>query len=181
MTDIRTIRQEETFIGLVDVTYWTVYKYDEAGNRTRKITNKYLGSNPDPVYEDGGDNPQWQLTSDEYYVRDISGKEIAIYTGSSLNFWNIWGLDNVGRINSDTTKNYYLKDHLGSTHAVINSTNTVISAQDYDLWGHLLPSRSYNLGEMKYDYTGKERDNETTYDYFVRRTPAEERGIIMRG
>lgn len=43
---------------------------------------------------------------------------------------------------------------------------TVISAQDYDVWGHLLPNRSYNISEMKYDYTGKERDNETTYDYF---------------
>jgi RHS repeat-associated protein len=59
-----------------------------------------------------------------------------------------------------------LKDHLGSTHAVINSANTVTSAQDYDSWGYLLPNRSYNVNDMKYDYTSKERDNETNYDYF---------------
>jgi RHS repeat-associated protein len=167
MTDIKTIRQESSG-GPVpqEVTYWTVYKYDEAGNRVRKSIYKYTGSQPDPVYEDGGDNPQWQTVSDEYYVRDISGKEIAIYSSTNLQFWNIWGLDNVGKINSDTTKNYYLKDHLGSIHAVINSTNTVISGQDYDAWGYLLPDRSYNLTDMKYDYTSKERDTETNYDYF---------------
>jgi RHS repeat-associated protein len=167
MTDIRTIRQEAGG-GPVpqDVTYWTVYKYDETGNRVRKSTYKYTGSSPEPIYNDGGDNPSWETVSDEYYVRDISGKEIANYSSTSLQFWNIWGLDNVGKINSDTTKNYYLKDHLGSVHAEINSTNTVISAQDYDVWGYLLPNRSYNINSMKYDYTSKEHDNETNYDYF---------------
>jgi RHS repeat-associated protein len=167
MTDIKTIRQESSG-GPVpqEVTYWTVYKYDEAGNRVRKSIYKYTGSQPDPIYEDGGDNPSWQSVSDEYYVRDILGKEIAIYSSTNLQFWNIWGLDNVGKINSDTTKNYYLKDHLGSIHAVINSTNTVISAQDYDSWGYVLPNRSYNLSSMKYDYTSKERDTESNYDYF---------------
>lgn len=106
------------------------------------------------------------MQSDEYYVRDVSGKEIATYSGSSLTQWNIWGLDNVGKINADTTRNYYLKDHLGSIRVVLNSTNTVISAQDYDAWGYQLENRSYNSSAMKYDFTGKERDNETSYDYF---------------
>jgi RHS repeat-associated protein len=80
--------------------------------------------------------------------------------------WNIWGLDNVGKINADTTRNYYLKDHLGSIRVVLNSTNQVISAQDYDAWGYPLENRTYNATAMKYDFTGKERDNQTTYDYF---------------
>jgi RHS repeat-associated protein len=80
--------------------------------------------------------------------------------------WNIWGLDNVGKINADTTRNYYLKDHLGSIRVVLNSTNQVISAQDYDAWGYPLENRTYNATAMKYDFTGKERDDQTTYDYF---------------
>lgn len=96
----------------------------------------------------------------------MSGKEIAIYSGSSLTQWNIWGLDNVGKINSDTTRNYYLKDHLGSIRVVLNSTNSVVSAQDYDCWGYSLENRTYNSSAMKYDFTGKERDDETSYDYF---------------
>ncbi len=69
-------------------------------------------------------------------------------------------------MNSDTTKYYYLKDHLGSVRVVINSTNTVVSAQDYDCWGYLLENRTYNNTAMRYDFTSKERDVESNYDYF---------------
>ena len=118
------------------------------------------------MHENTGDNQGWHTVSDEFYVRDVSGKEIAIYSGSSLVQWNIWGLDNVGKINADTTRNYYLKDHLGSIRVVLNSTNQVISPQDYDAWGYPLENRTYNKTAMRYDFTGKERDNQTTYDYF---------------
>ncbi len=116
----------------------------------------------------GDGSGYWSLVSNTYYVRDISGKEIAIYSGSSLTQWNIWGLDNVGKINSDTTRNYYLKDHLGSIRVVLNSTNTVISANDYDCWGYPLENRTYQPENSKYKFTGKERDKdlENNYDYF---------------
>jgi len=178
MTEIRVIKTEAptVFDPPVDVLYLTYYRYDEAGNRVRKKRYKYNGSDPDPVFVTEGSNPSWALQSDEFYVRDVSGKEIAIYSGSSLTQWNIWGLDNVGKINADTTRNYYLKDHLGSIRVVLNSTNTVISAQDYDACltytaqagevGYPLQNRTYNSSAMKYDFTGKERDNETSYDYF---------------
>lgn len=168
MTEIRVIKSEapSIFDPPVDVLYLTQYRYDEAGNRVRKIRYKYTGSTPDPVFDMSGDAPPWTLQSDEFYVRDVSGKEISIYSGSTLTQWNIWGLDNVGKINADTTRNYYLKDHLGSIRVVLNSTNTVVSAQDYDAWGYQLENRSYNSTAMKYDFTGKERDNETSYDYF---------------
>lgn len=132
----------------------------------RKTRYKYTGSEPDPIFDMTGDTPLWTLQSDEFYVRDVSGKEIALYSGSSLTQWNIWGLDNVGKINADTTRNYYLKDHLGSIRVVLNSTNGVVSAQDYDAWGYPLENRTYNASAMKYDFTGKERDDETSYDYF---------------
>lgn len=105
-------------------------------------------------------------------MRDVSGKEMAIYDGTTLSQWNIYGLDNIGKINADTTKCYYLKDHLGTIRAVVNSTNTVVSAGDYDAWGYPLQNRSYESSVSKYKFTGKERDKESGlngadgYDYF---------------
>lgn len=59
---------------------------------------------------------------------------------------------------------------------MLNSTNTIVSAQDYDACltysalaeevGYQLENRTYNSTEMRYDFTGKERDDETSYDYF---------------
>ncbi len=69
---------------------------------------------------------------------------------------------------ADTSKFFYLKDHLGSTRAVINTQNQVISAQDYDPWGYIIENRSYQSENSKYKFTGKERDRdiESNYDYF---------------
>jgi RHS repeat-associated protein len=82
--------------------------------------------------------------------------------------WNFYGLDMAGHMKSDTTKYYYLKDHLGSIRAVLNATNTVVSAQDYDVWGYLMENRTYQSENVRNKFTGKERDNEleNNYDYF---------------
>jgi RHS repeat-associated protein len=165
MTDIRTIRTEISESEPIEITYWTQYKYDESGNRVRKQTWKYLGTQQDPIYNEEDGPTVWQQITNEFYVRDAAGKEIAIYNDTTLSFWNIWGSDNVGKINSDTTKNYYLKDHLGSIRATINSTNTVISAQDYDAWGYVMENRNYNTTNLKYSFSSNEKDNETNYNY----------------
>lgn len=83
---------------------------------------------------------------------------------------NIWGIDNVGKINADGSYYFYIKDHLGSIHAVINTNNQIVSAQDYDCWGYIIQNRQWqqnqNNDQCIYKFTGKERDNESTYDYF---------------
>jgi hypothetical protein len=122
----------------------------------RKQNWKYTGSDPDPEFDLGGDNPPWTKMLDEFYVRDLSGKELAIYSDTTLSQWNVFGLDNVGKINSDNKRYYYMKDHLGSTRATINSTNIVISADDYDCWGYPLENRAYQSGpsvNQRYKFT----------------------------
>jgi len=80
--------------------------------------------------------------------------------------WNVYGLDNIGKINSNDSKYYYLKDHLGSIRAMVNSNNELVSAQDYDPWGYLLSGRTYQGSDLKFKFTEKERDVESGYDYF---------------
>ncbi len=150
-------------------TFRTRYFYDEAGNRIRKYTLRSTIENPPLPNWDNTDNPGdgWAVYSNEYYVRDVNGKEIAIYDNSNLDQWNVWGLDNVGKVSSDGSRNFYLKDHLGSIRAIVNESNNLVSAQDYDMWGYTLQNRSYNPYN-RYKFTGKERDKdyENNYDYF---------------
>ncbi|MCX6158453.1 MAG: RHS repeat-associated core domain-containing protein, partial [Ignavibacteriae bacterium] len=139
------------------------YKYDEAGNRTRKSIYQTQDENPSPITND--DNPTgWSITKDEYYSRDASGKEIAVYQSYALDYWNVWGSGNEGRIKPTGMKYFYLKDHLGSIRAVINQNNVLVEAQDYDPWGHI--ARSWDSTSTDYKFTGKERDQESNYDYF---------------
>lgn len=55
----------------------------------------------------------------------------------------------------------------------MDSTNAIVSANDYDAWGYPLENRSYEpAGSQKYQFTGMERDKESGmgnndgYDYF---------------
>ena len=164
-------------------TELTRYYYDEAGNRIRKLILRNWsggGGIPDPpvwgdignlpIYQpegEGGDG--WSIYKNEYYVRGVGGNTIAEYDWETLQQWNVYGTDNVGKITKEEVleKNYYyLKDHLGSIRAVIDEYNNCVSAQDYDMWGYLLENRTYNIDEAKYKFTGKERDAESSYDYF---------------
>ena len=120
-----------------------------------------------PIYEGEGGEGGWYIMNNEFYVRGVGGNELAIYNHDQLEQWNVYGTDNVGKITKEDTEEfnfYYLKDHLGSIRAVINEDNEVVNAQDYDMWGFLLENRSF--GGERYKFTGKERDDESSYDYF---------------
>jgi len=60
---------------------------------------------------------------------------------------------------------FYQKDYLGSVRATVQD-NKIISAQDYDQWGYILEGRTNESSENKFKFTGKERDEESFYDYF---------------
>jgi hypothetical protein len=157
MCDHRNLLIESKNSSDPNVLYMTKYYYDEGGNRVKKKVY---------ISEDGGEN--WDPYSNEIYVRDVNGKEIGIYGDTTFSQWNVWGLDNAGKINSDRSRYYYIKDHLGSIRAVLNEDSRIANAQDYDAWGYILENRSYGSENSKYKFTGKERDKDlqNNYDYF---------------
>ncbi len=83
---------------------------------------------------------------------------------------NIWGAGLEGKVKKDEKGNtifsYYFKDHLGSITAVMDGgSGTITQAQDYDAWGDIC--RTYSTTDTTINkFTGKERDQETGYDYF---------------
>jgi len=144
------------------------------------------GHDPDTIIVDEGDGSgYWSMTANIFYVRDVAGKEIAVYDGAVLKQWNLWGLDNVGTMKANGNKLFYMKDHLGSIRAVMDTTNAIVAAYDYDAClpavagtaqagGYPLENRSYEQSSStgsKYKFTAKERDRESSsdgigYDYF---------------
>ncbi len=131
------------------------------------------------------------MNANEFQLRDNTGRELAVYDMNTnrLKYFNLLGNGSLGRVeaNWDSVwisdpnhessgywrysrndyRYYYIKDHLGSIRITIDETGNVVNAQDYYSFGGIL--RSYITGALndeRYKFTGKERDTETSYDYF---------------
>ena len=66
---------------------------------------------------------------------------------------------------------YYIKDHLGNTRAMIDQSGAITQVQDYYAFGlEMNPGNSYSAGQdNRYKYNGKEKQDETgQYDYGAR-------------
>ena len=60
---------------------------------------------------------------------------------------------------------FYVRDHLGSSRLVLDSTGNILSKFNYEPYGVELPSPTGNVTNEKYKYTGQERDYDTGMDY----------------
>jgi len=126
----------------------TTYKYDDSGNRIVKNSG----------------------TVNDYYLRDHTGKEVAIYnlTTDAIDQVNLFGNGMIGYVKKGTADErfYYVKDHLGNIRLTIDEDSEVVNAKDYFVYGGIT-DRSVSYGEAtRYDFTEKERDTETGLNYF---------------
>ena len=87
---------------------------------------------------------------------------------------NLYGNGPIGKVVSGNNY-YYVKDHLGSIRTTVTSSGTFLSAQDYYAFGGIL--NQSGTGDNRYKFTGKQRDDETNYDYFGFRYYDSELGI----
>jgi RHS repeat-associated protein len=143
---------------------YTRYWYDENGNRIKKLVLNSIAANPSyPDWNDPTLSGDWEVFQEIYYLRTYSGKILTQYNGSELDYHNIIGNDMIGKINEDGTLRYYYKDHLGSIRCVLNETNDLISATDYDSWGMIV--RDWQ-STTNLKYSSKEYDFENDYEYF---------------
>ncbi|MBZ0201416.1 MAG: hypothetical protein K8I03_00205, partial [Ignavibacteria bacterium] len=72
--------------------FMSQYWYDEAGNRIRKEKYQWILTGGSPDLEDPGqaepvgeeESGSWVFVEAVNYIRDIAGREIAIYSGNTL-------------------------------------------------------------------------------------------------
>ncbi len=111
-----------------------------------------------------------------YYVRDVSGSVLAIYTKElsgtpELREHPIHGVGRIGVYNrSGNTGStlYELTDHLGNVRAVFSKNGTATfneNFSDYYPFGMPMPGRNI-VGDYRYAFQGQEKDQETGKEAF---------------
>ena len=128
-----------------DVPFVRFY-YNDKGFRVRK-----------EVYTNG------VLSSTHYYVRDVAGSVMAIYSEQTQLELPIYGASRLGVYHKNGATNYELTDHLGNVRAVVTKDNPTPSLfADYYPGGMQMPNRNV-VGDYRYGYQGQfaETDPET--------------------
>jgi RHS repeat-associated protein len=151
--------------------------YDYSGNLTTDVTgrtftydaeNRQTGYNAgiaslNATYEYDGDGnraKQVQNGVTTFFVYDVRGRLAAEYSTQAL---------------SETGTRYLTADHLGSTRIVTDTAGAVLTRHDYLPFGDQISSSlggrsgiaGYVTGStIRQKFTGKERDQESSLDYF---------------
>lgn len=181
-----------------------MYTYDPNGNmltdsKRGLIMSQFNGANLPKVINTGSGVAEYgynigdlriykkdvSVGVEEFCLRDISGKEVALYdyvSGTWKYFLN--GLGRVGEIGDEVK--FFEYDHLGNTRVSYSVSPdcggngvvyTIKGVYDYFPSGKIL--RSYVSGDRdKFLTTGNERDNETGLDYRNARFSDPEIGVF---
>ncbi len=139
-------------VGNAEPTVMAQYLYDAGGNRVKKIVRKQGGSYEirtyiDGVFEHFTDETEEQNT---VHVMDNQSRVVAIRIGDAM---------------GDTTPSiqYILENNIGSSTVTLDDNGTEINQQEYYPFGET-SFGSYT--KKRYQYTGKERDNESGLYYY---------------
>ncbi|MEK6974618.1 MAG: RHS repeat-associated core domain-containing protein, partial [Nanoarchaeota archaeon] len=118
------------------------YYYDDEGNRLKKFET-FNATNNQSTYYMGG----------FIQVRNISGvfNSTFYYANDVL----------VGEKRYDGKTYFYHPDHLGSTQLITDQNGNVVENTSYDPYGTVIQD-----GKSRYQFTGKELDRETNFEYY---------------
>ena len=94
-------------------------------------------------------------------------QQVSVFTATTANALRHWNIltpsgEAIGRIPSTGLRQYYAKDHLGSTRAVVNESNAIVERHDFDAYGMELAGRGLvGTPVLNERYTGHQWDAET--------------------
>ncbi len=150
--DYRNMPVKDTIVSTSTIRW---FAYDQGGQRIKylRITSGSIQDSSRIYVLAGG-----KITAE--YIR-LSG------SWNNVDHYNIYGNDLIGKLQG-TSRFYYLKDHLGSTRAVVkDSSGTAVMDSWTDYYPFGKESRSSaSSNKPREQFTGKERDLESGLDYF---------------
>ena len=157
------------------------FSYDTNGNMTKNTINglqtarydsrnlPYTIKGTSMIYyaydADGQRVSKKEGSTTTYYIRGADGQTIAVYENGSIDKWKLLsGGEVIGTESSAGAKEYFVKDHLGSTRTVVNSSGTAVAYFDFYPYGKLMPGRYTTSNDDRYKFTGHELDEEAGLD-----------------
>lgn len=163
------------------------FEYDVYGKTTQVKPSEHGTPFAEYVYDDRGFRIKKHDTKtgtgkETYYVRDINGSILAIYTKEGSNSMQlqeipVYGATRLGMAqihnNGIGKYTYELRDQVSNVRAVVSSPSTtqsleLLSATDYYPGGMEMYGRTNALENYRFGYQGEfaEKDGETGYDQF---------------
>lgn len=164
--ELQAVSQQKVNEGTPETTW---YVYDASGQRVRKVTENPAGAGQNPV-----------VKCECTYV---GGIEIySQYTGANagLRRQTLHVMDDKQRIAMIESRNgvndgtpvqlvrYQVSDHLGSSCLELNDNSNIISYEEYHPFGTTsfqAMNAVINAAAKRYRYTGKQRDEESGFNY----------------
>lgn len=157
----------------IDSSYPIIYD-----RRNLPLSIKIGSSTNTYSYDDAGQRIYKQLSSTnmEFYLIDHTGKELAVYNWYTRKqkMFNLYGNGMIGKVNitydannnRTSSRQYYIKDHLGSTRLVFSgSSGQVIEKKHYYPFGATVQLQVAGT-ENDYKYNGKEFENDYNLNWY---------------
>ena len=143
------------------------YQFDDAGNTKTDADNRQF------IYD--GENKQVEV-KDQYgvsigkYFYDGDGKRVKKITNTETTVfvYNAGGqlvAEYSTQISQQPQVSYLTSDHLGSPRINTDANGQVIARHDYQPFGEEIQRASYGADQVRKQFTGYEKDDETDLDF----------------
>ncbi len=152
------------------------YAYDAAGNIAQDATNQRFGYDAENRQTQFFNSANTTQAPDAIYQYDGAGRRVKKTSGGQT---TVFVYDASGQLAAEYTTqapttaqvNYLTADHLGSPRIITDQNGNVISRRDYAAFGDEITTtqRTTGLGyqpaNIRQDYTGYQKDNESGLEY----------------
>ena len=150
------------------------FGYDAEGRQTQFFSANNSTQTPDATYSFDGDGKRIKKTSateNTTFVYDASGQLVEEYASGTVQTSYVYAGSSLLTTETAGGTNYLTADHLGSPRIVTDASGNVTSRKDYTAFGEETTTAQrttglgYNPQNVRQDYTGYQKDNESGLEY----------------